>query len=203
VSGFGAFAVGDIASPLPMELHTFTGKRAGASVELRWTTLSEINSLRYAVERRTPEDADWREIGAVPASGGSDVGIEYMFTDNAPPAGKRALYRLKMVDRDGSFAYSSILDIGSEIPTEIALDAVHPNPFTDATAVSFTLPSEEYVNLAVYDATGRRVRTLTAGMLPAGSHTRNFSAEDLPGGVYHIILSAGDAWRARSVVLAR
>jgi len=95
VSSFGAFAVGDIASPLPVELQAFTGRRAGASVELRWRTLSEINSLRYAVERRTPSDAVWSEIGSVPASGGSDTGIEYMFTDNAPPTGKRALTGLR------------------------------------------------------------------------------------------------------------
>lgn len=79
-----------------------------------------------------------------------------------------------------------------------ALDAAHPNPFVDVTALSFVIPAGGPVDLAVFDAQGRRLRTLVSGYRPAGrtSVTWNGRREDgtrAGSGVYFVRLSAPGA----------
>jgi hypothetical protein len=91
-----------------------------------------------------------------------------------------------------------------------ALDAPYPNPMWHCTDLSFTIARPGRVSLAVFDANGRRVRTVLDGFLPAGSHGAAWSgqADDghmLPNGVYFLRLRApGDSRNiTRKVTLAR
>jgi len=70
-----------------------------------------------------------------------------------------------------------------------------PNPFTAASHLSFRLPQQSSVDLAVFDAAGRRVTTLVSGLLPAGPHRyvwdgKTAGGVTAPAGVYLIRLSA-------------
>jgi hypothetical protein len=56
---------------------------------------------------------------------------------------------------------------------------VFPNPVGAATALEFSLPADEAVQLSVYDVAGRRVLTLDLGVLPAGAHRVPLSREVL------------------------
>jgi PKD repeat protein len=47
----------------------------------------------------------------------------------------------------------------------------YPNPFNPRTTIAFELPSAGTAVIAVYDASGRRIRTLIDGRLDAGRHT--------------------------------
>lgn len=69
--------------------------------------------------------------------------------------------------------------------------AVNPNPTRDRAMVRYHIPAAQEVELAIYDATGRRVRLLEAGRREAGTHVAVFEAGALPGGVYFCRLSAG------------
>lgn len=87
------------------------------------------------------------------------------------------------------------------------LDRAIPSPFSVSTGISFGLPSPAFCNLAVYDLSGRLVRTLVEQDLPAGGHTvlwdgRTGSGELCPDGVYFIRLSIpGDGLTGRVVRL--
>jgi hypothetical protein len=77
------------------------------------------------------------------------------------------------------------------------LHPARPNPFNPATVLSFTLPTDARVDLAVYDLMGRRVRTLVAGeSRAAGRHEMAWDGCDQSGqavaaGVYVYRLEAG------------
>ncbi|MEL7361070.1 MAG: T9SS type A sorting domain-containing protein, partial [Bacteroidota bacterium] len=88
-------------------------------------------------------------------------------------------------------------------PTAFALRGAYPNPFTSSTTIAFDLPAASDVTLEVYDATGRRVATLTDASLPAGTHSMRWDAASAASGVYFVALRTDDARATRTVVLAR
>lgn len=93
--------------------------------------------------------------------------------------------------------------------TPFALEPNRPNPFRASTEISFSLPAEGDVRLAVYDVGGRLVRQLVEGeRLERGRHDRRWDGLDQSGrfaapGVYYYRLEAGDRSATRSLLLLR
>jgi hypothetical protein len=91
-------------------------------------------------------------------------------------------------------------------PVRLALAQNAPNPFTGGTLLRFTLPSPGRVDLRIFDASGRAVRTLLAGSQPAGAHLCRWDGRDAAGqpvgtGVYFAQLKVGDRTLERKMVL--
>ncbi len=83
-----------------------------------------------------------------------------------------------------------------------------PNPVRSSATISFTIPSASNVELKVYDASGRCVRTLVDGNLSAGAHTVTWDARDDMGkpvanGVYFYRLATGSASASGKMVVVR
>jgi len=83
-----------------------------------------------------------------------------------------------------------------------------PNPFNPATSISYNLLRSLPVRLAVYDAAGRKVRTLVQGLEEAGEHSVNWDGRDddgrqVPSGVYVYELRAGSELSSRKMTLIR
>lgn len=96
---------------------------------------------------------------------------------------------------------------GEAVPLRFALHQNRPNPFARRTAIAFDLPRGEAVTLEVFDAGGRRVRTLSSGWRPAGSHRVEWDQRDRHGslvraGVYlYRLRSAGSGVVERKLVV--
>lgn len=89
-------------------------------------------------------------------------------------------------------------------PAVFALAQNAPNPFADATDVSYTLGRPADVRLTVYDAVGRAVAVLSEGRRAAGTHTATLDARGLPAGTYLYRLEADGAVVAtRRMTVAR
>lgn len=130
--------------PLPVTLISFTatkllgneisGDSEKARALLSWRTSSEINSDYFDIERS--QDAKrWAHIGTVSANGDKTSYSDYSFTDD-DTAGERIgpgenLYRLKMVDKDGTFAYSRIRSLNFGSSTSGDRIVFYPNPVKD------------------------------------------------------------------------
>ena len=83
-----------------------------------------------------------------------------------------------------------------------------PNPFTPSTTIHFQVPTATVVDLAIYNILGQRVRTLHAGDLSAGEHTRVWDGrddvhEDAPPGIYFVRVTQGMTTESRRIVLVR
>ena len=77
-------------------------------------------------------------------------------------------------------------------PERFSLAQNFPNPFNPTTNIRFTLQEAARVTLKVYNVTGQEVATLVNGeTLPAGTHTFQFNAGNLPNGVYYYRIDAG------------
>jgi len=95
------------ADPLPVTLATFSASKEGSTTLLQWKTTSEAASSEFEIQHSL-DGKQWNAIGSVAAAGESNTDKKYQFVDTKPVSGHNNLYRLKMVDIDGSFALSSI-----------------------------------------------------------------------------------------------
>ncbi len=81
---------------------------------------------------------------------------------------------------------------GPAPPVSDASISVEPNPMGATAQVSFMLPGEGEAALSLYDVSGRRVLTASQGLKSAGGHTGVLCTEDLPPGIYLLVLECGD-----------
>ncbi|MBD3236786.1 MAG: hypothetical protein GF330_08790, partial [Candidatus Eisenbacteria bacterium] len=96
-------------------------------------------------------------------------------------------------------------------PATIALMSPAPNPLGGAGArgqIRFDLPQPAAARLRIADVTGRALRTLHAGVLPAGRHHlvwdgRGAHGQRLPSGVYYCVLEVGGTRLSRRVTIVR
>jgi hypothetical protein len=73
---------------------------------LTWAGESQVNVSHFEIERSTGAPDKFEKIGKVDASGFNQ---SYSFIDAVVPQGKALYYRLKMVDKDDSYNYSSVV----------------------------------------------------------------------------------------------
>jgi hypothetical protein len=104
---------------------------------------------------------------------------------------------------------TDVSDIGApEAPREYALNRNYPNPFNPQTHVEFTLPRKSFVNVAVFDILGRRIRVLvneemTAGLKRVTWDGRDENGQEVSSGVYLCRMNAGGFSDARKMLLLR
>jgi len=70
-------------------------------------------------------------------------------------------------------------------PLVMTLYQNYPNPFNPTTTIRFTLSKKGFVELKVFDTTGREVKTLISGEMDVGTHRVTFDGTGLPSGVYY------------------
>lgn len=182
LSSFSPIALGSttLSNPLPIELVQFSGQARDVDVLLQWESLSEINSDYFEVQR-SAAGHEYQSLDRVSAAGDSNVKLAYSYVDQEPlPI---AYYRLKLVDRDGGVAYSSIIRLERNSAFE-----VYPNPVRETISFTQTRRVRVYslTGVMVLDS-GRAVRTVD---LPA----------TLAAGSYWIVTDQGER---KSVVLMR
>ncbi len=90
-----------------------------------------------------------------------------------------------------AFGTLSVASSPAPVPEGYALDQNYPNPFNPSTLISYDLPLESHVNLAIYNTLGAKVATLADLDQPAGSYHVRWDAGQRAGGVYFCRLLAG------------
>ncbi len=99
-------------------------------------------------------------------------------------------------------------DFSAGLPDAFALSQNFPNPFNSGTVIRFALPSDEQVELAVYNLAGQQVAMLVEGRRQAGTYAINWDGRDqsrraLATGLYFYRLKAGDRVETRKLMLLR
>ncbi|MGE5365406.1 MAG: T9SS type A sorting domain-containing protein [Bacteroidota bacterium] len=188
-------------APLPVELTSFSCSTEGLNVVLTWKTATELNSQFFEPERRSGNGA-WVKAGRVSASGNSSTARIYTFADRLPAPGSYS-YRLKMIDLDGSFSYSSVVNVASGLPENYSLSQNYPNPFNPSTTISYQLPQDGLVRLSVFDALGREVRSLVNTFQQAGTHSVSVDAGSLTSGIYFYRLTVNNVTLTKKMQLMK
>ena len=175
------------AHPLPVELNSFNAKVKGANIELIWKTATEVNNHGFEVERKANdnESASWEKVGFVAGNGNSNSPKDYSFTDKNITGGSKFTYRLKQIDNNGSYTYSSNVEV-EVVPNKYELFQNYPNPFNPVTNIKFSLPEDSNVRINVYNILDERVMELFNADYKAGYYLVQFnsSSSGLASGMY-------------------
>ncbi|MCK7526628.1 MAG: hypothetical protein MZV64_58055 [Ignavibacteriales bacterium] len=145
---------------LPVELKSFTAQASGNSVNLNWSTATEVNNLGFEVQKKVADE--FVAIGFINGKGTTTEIQNYSFTDNDLQNGSYT-YRLKQVDLTGSFEYSNEVNVEVSGPQYFALNQNYPNPFNPSTKIDFSLAVDSKITLKVFNMLGEEVTTLING----------------------------------------
>lgn len=164
--------------PAPVILSDFTAQRNKSNdVEIAWQTQQEINSSRFEIER-SYDNVSFEKIGTVSAAGNSSLVQSYSFTDNSNNNKNTSLYRIKMIDLDGSFSYSETRSVkGNSAATTDFL--IYPNPSYANSKITIGQLSGPAI-VKFLDITGRIVKTVSL------QNSNSIEISDLQKGTYFV-----------------
>jgi hypothetical protein len=88
-------------------------------------------------------------------------------------------------------------------PSAYNLSQNYPNPFNPSTKIEFSLPKDGYVEIDIYDITGRKVSSLVRDPFKAGIYSVEFNAVNLASGIYFYTIKAGDFTATKKMLLIK
>ena len=163
--------------PLPLNLNSFSVKSDNCIAHLNWSTSSETNFEKFEIEKSETNHTKWETIGSVRAQGNSSTNSTYSFIDeNTFINNKVVMYRLKMIDIDGSFIYSPVSTALLKCDEQNL--SVFPNPVTNG-KLNVSLNSAEKVEADLTSVTGQFIKKV---ILENGIN--NIDVSELSNGVY-------------------
>jgi flagellar hook capping protein FlgD len=199
------YSVDNIAPPTPA---AFAGTYTSGSTQLLWQADAAPDLQGYRVYRGVTASFPISPSDLVVALGAN-------VTSYLDVAGAAYYYKLTAVDLHGNeSAPATLLPSGvtgvAEGAGSSALSLAHPNPnpMSRSTSIRFSLPRNEEATLAVYDATGRRVRMLQQGPANMGIHGvvwdgRDASGREVSVGIYFVQLNADGNTLTQRIALVR
>jgi hypothetical protein len=136
--------------------------------------------------------------------GSSDPNWAYIFIQIISSGGALPIGASMLID-DLSFSTTTDIadDLNNPVVQDFELAQNYPNPFNPSTRISFSLPQNSEVQIVIFDQLGQEVDRLNKGSLSAGSHTVQWTADNLPSGVYYYQLQAGDQRITRKMILMK
>ncbi len=99
--------------------------------------------------------------------------------------------------------YVSVNDRKVEVPGKWELPPVYPNPFNSRTQVSFKVPVESHVNLAIYDLLGREVMKLLDRDIASGTQRVSVDMSDFSSGIYFVRMNAPGYQAVQKIVMIK
>ncbi len=172
-------AVSQVLAPLPVTWVDFHATHKADGILLHWSTAQEKSNAYFSVESST-DGMVFQEISKEPAAGNSVSLQEYMYLDTQPLS-ENVYYRIKQVDADGQYNYTSIIFVHANLATPVLFE-VHPNPAVDG---------EFHVRLQSYDVQSLQLLNLLGesyySEVLAGLQTSEMitiSTTDIPYGIY-------------------
>ncbi|MFZ1520437.1 MAG: S8 family serine peptidase [Ignavibacteriaceae bacterium] len=174
--------------PVPVELTTFKADYFNGKVNLEWITVTEMNNFGFEIERRD-DLSSYQTIAFVDGNGTSTNRVTYNYVDDNLTA-NRYYYRLKQLDFDGSFEYSSEIYADVEKLSDFKLFQNYPNPFNPSTKIKYFIPFAGYLKIGLYDVLGNEIKILQENEVEAGSYELEIDGTGLSSGTYFVKMIA-------------
>ncbi|MEO6610932.1 MAG: S8 family serine peptidase [Chitinophagaceae bacterium] len=184
----------DRNTPLPLKLLSFTASRKNnKDVLAEWVTSFEFNvdhfELELAKGNSSYQQNQFSKIGEISSLGNSGGEQRYSFTDLENNKTGVRYYRLKMIDKDGSFSYSAIRPV---VFTDDVQWQVYPNPSAGIFNLVYQLTEGETLTVKIYDGAGKTIKqysTLATGFLQ--KMTVDMQEKVFASGLYLLEASSG------------
>lgn len=171
---------------LPVELTLMNATPRASLVDVEWNTATENGSDHFVVEHSTDGET-FHAFATVKAAGVSHSSTNYSTVHHDAVAGTN-YYRLKMVDEDATFSYSSIVPVVMEQASNSLLP--YPNPASSSLRVDLPNGVSGGFAFRISDAAGRIVRTFP-GRVGPGIVGMELPLVGIEAGSYLLILDQG------------
>ncbi|HTL07049.1 MAG TPA: T9SS type A sorting domain-containing protein [Chitinophagaceae bacterium] len=195
-SGSAVTGVTVTMAALPVEFAYFNAQKNTAGNLLQWGTATELNNDYFVVER-SEDGSHFASIGKVAGAGSSTMPHSYSFTDSKSLAATN-YYRLKQVDKNGSFTLSKVITVRNDNYTGGSL--VYPNPVLASMSVTIDNEVKGKGQIAVYDVMGHTVKQASLSKSERLLST-SIAMNDLVPGIYMVEVKIGDAFRITKRVM--
>ena len=163
---------------LPVNLVSFTGKNDGGKGFLQWRTAQEENFSKFELQKSTdPLFTSFKTVTTKTARGNNST---YSYTDILDR--NKNYYRLKMLDKDGSTAFSHVITIEQVYNNSLK---ILPNPVTAGTNISVHFNNAGAK--AFYQLTGIDGKRKAIKNIAEGSNSIQLDTKGLASGMYIFI----------------
>lgn len=163
---------------LPVNLVTFKVLLVNKTSNLIWTVADEVKFYAYNVEWSSDGER-FQIIGVIYPNSRMNSAASYAFQHERTFVGNN-YYRLKMIEKDGSFKYSPVrkVVVGENLKLNI-----YPNPAQQFITVDLNGTLQPFTEIVMTDPSGKEVRRVKLS-----SNTSNISLQNLLPGLYLIKL---------------
>lgn len=164
---------------IPLILLNFKAGYDNYNLNVSWSTKNEFNAASYTIERSI-DGSTFTSIGSVTAKNAAGQ-FDYTFID-ANPVNGVVYYRLKIIDRDGTFRYSNTVMV---ITREEGKVSVYPNPAVNLITLTHARANDN-ASFEVYTLDGKKV--MSKGLSLNAIQT-SVNVSMLPPGIYMIVVT--------------
>ncbi|MBO9614626.1 MAG: T9SS type A sorting domain-containing protein [Dyadobacter sp.] len=195
--GFSGFVVQTSPVPLPVRLVAFSAKPEGKAVKLDWQIADAVNFSHFEIEHG-PDAKQFESFGKVDFEENTAY---YSATDDQPRTNSagQTYYRLKMLDLDGSYAFSKVLSVQLDGGNTAY---VYPNPVNDHVKLSLPGYDGKTGIVKLVNASGKVLRQETR-VVANGEIRMDMKPSQLEEGIYTIQLELGGERRQFKVAYTR
>gem|GEM_PF-5115178 len=192
VRNFNGHIFYDLGSVLDGESAQLDGNLEGDLAQLEWMIPSHATYTEMVLESSQDglrfEDV---EITSLAASG--------QWEGLVPGTASTTYFRLRLLDQEGNRFYSNTLALSRDLATEIKLESVYPNPFSNELNLSITKPAGVSVKCRLVNAMGGIVATYKEAEGPEATAI-HWIMPDLPAGVYILVCQTPEQQITRRVI---
>jgi hypothetical protein len=180
-------------SVLPVNLIYLTGKQNGKTISLQWQANKEIDLAKYVVEKSI-DGSEFTSITTIKADGS----YFYSYSDDIEyNSGNTVYYRLKKIDKNGVFNYSSVFKLSITSNNRVS---VYPNPARNNINIKTDNLFNKPVEVILTDAMGRKVFQKT---FISVNGQLNISTNNLSNGNYLLRVLTKENTLSRNLIIAK
>jgi hypothetical protein len=182
----------------------FEGGVMKTAVRWRVSCLAEID--HFDVLRGPDSDGNHKQANLEPILA-VDGQMDYEFADSLPEGWTNVWYVLTADDLYGNSYEMGRTHLVTDMPTRAGI-SLYPNPSHGTFAFQVSTPRDCVGSLAIYNAAGRRVRTLHEGSLRSGTRLWSWDGRDARGdlvgqGIYFVRLATEDEMALQKLTVLR
>ncbi len=204
---------------LPVILSSFNAISINnSSVNIIWTTQSEVNTLGYHLYRNNSNNlsSSVRITNTLISAYNNSYEQNYAFFDDSVEAGSLYFYWLHSIDYNGSSLYYGPIYINIPIESpelpEIALNDClnppYPNPFNPYISISYSIQNPSTPIIEIFNVKGQLIKMLINSPHLSGNYTTIWDGTDLnhkgcASGIYFCKMSINNKYFIKKISLIK
>jgi hypothetical protein len=167
---------------------SFSGTLLNKKAELKWSVTNNNDIVDFEIERSS-DGVHFSSFEKMISRSSDLLNVNYKFTDDLQQINADVVYyRLRMMHSYGNLSYSKIIRLSLNENWKVK---IFPNPVIENMQISITAPSNENIEVSIYDASGRLLRKMNTNITKGNSKINLNDFQNWPAGIYSVkVISA-------------